>query len=69
MTEEAINNTVTVPEGSKIRTIRCTPMLRWNYPYGIVNSPVGQVKNLQQAWEVIETGEIEWRDIPFVERG
>jgi hypothetical protein len=54
-----INNTVTIPEGAQIKTIRPTMNLRQFYRYGSNVPPV-----LQQAWEVVETGEYEWRDVP-----
>ncbi len=42
------------------KTIRQTNGLRWYYPNGI-NGP----KILQQAWDCIEDGSIEWKDIPL----
>lgn len=60
--DQGINNSVSIPEGTKSRIIRCTPRLRWYYPYGF-NSQ-GSPSVLQQAWEGVEDGIVEWRDVP-----
>jgi hypothetical protein len=49
----------------RICTITVTPLLRWLKPEpdprGIQTT--GPAK-LQQAWKCLETGEIEWKDVP-----
>jgi hypothetical protein len=52
-----------------IKTIKCTPELRWRKPSE--NELIALVERthgkddlvLQQAWVCVETGEVEWRDV------
>ena len=54
------------------KTYKCTAPVRWR-KYDIYNDNIyavitghGNTKlALQQAWECVETGEIEWRDVPM----
>lgn len=63
MAIDSINNTVIVPEGYKIKTIRATMGLRWSSPSAAAAG--GGHKILQQAWECIEDGSIEWKNVPL----
>ena len=48
------------------KTYKCTCPLRWGEPRIDIYTITGYAKDLpvlQQAWECVETGEIEWRDV------
>ena len=51
------------------KTYKCSNALRWRQ-YDVYDDHArGYRKSelvLQQAWECVETGEIEWRDVPMV---
>ena len=53
------------------KTYKCTAPVRWRQPkqddyIALLESICGKsMPVLQQAWECIETGEIEWRDVPI----
>jgi len=58
------------------KTFRATNNFRWAlvpkggvgfFMYGGVENGTGFAQFLQQAWECIEDGEIEWRFLPTVE--
>jgi hypothetical protein len=49
---------------NKGSVIRCTPILRYISPTAYASAH--GVKILQQAWECVEDGTIEWRNVPHV---
>ena len=50
------------------KTYKCTAPVRWRQ-YTFYDDHAREYRKselvLQQAWECIETGEIEWRDVPM----
>jgi len=59
------------PEQSTTKTFKLTNALRWRKPHGdpmqaLIESTHGKdAPVLQQAWQCVETGEVEWRDVPM----
>lgn len=57
------------------KTFRCGAALRWRRPnenevIALIESTHGKhAQVLQQAWECLETGEVEWRDVPMAPNG
>ena len=52
-----------------IKTFQCTQAIRWLTIPGqeiVATFMGGPHATLQQAWQCMETGEIEWRDVPTV---
>ena len=53
------------------KTFRCSSALRWRKPnnnevVALMEATHGKhAPVLQQAWECIETGEVDWRDVPM----
>lgn len=56
------------------KAYRCSNALRWRRPneneiVALMESTHGKhAPVLQQAWECIETGEVEWRDVPLEQK-
>jgi len=59
---------------SETKTFRCGNTLRWRRPSddeitALIEATHGKhAPVLQQAWECIETGEVEWRDVPWAHK-
>ncbi len=51
------------------KTVRPAALLRWVRDRSCFVADIlgPRQKKLQQAWECLETGEVEWRDVPLVE--
>jgi hypothetical protein len=56
-----------------IRTWQAASAIRWRKPHpneyrALIESTHGKYAPvLQQAWQCVETGEIDWRDVPMVD--